>query len=117
MYCRDCRYPLRDLDVHRCPECGSAFDPNDPDTFDRSLPNSRWLIGLAVIGGILLLVITARMVNYVRSFAPDTDWTFWHLAWVVFFLTVVQWVPLMLAVIAAGWLLRVILARFSRANV
>ncbi len=30
--CRGCRYPLRRLPQHRCPECGRAFDPYDPRT-------------------------------------------------------------------------------------
>jgi hypothetical protein len=30
MRCLTCNYDLRNLDEHRCPECGRAFDPNDP---------------------------------------------------------------------------------------
>jgi hypothetical protein len=34
--CLSCDYDLRDLSSgseYRCPECGRAFDPNDPKTF------------------------------------------------------------------------------------
>ena len=33
MYCRKCRYPLVGLQTQKCPECGRAFEPNDPKTF------------------------------------------------------------------------------------
>ena len=32
--CKHCRYRLDGLDEHRCPECGAAFDPDDPQTFE-----------------------------------------------------------------------------------
>lgn len=31
-YCRSCRHSLRGITSRRCPECGRAFDPNDPKT-------------------------------------------------------------------------------------
>ncbi len=33
MYCRGCLYDLRGQRTPRCPECGRAFDPGDPDSF------------------------------------------------------------------------------------
>jgi hypothetical protein len=30
--CLGCHYPLRELTVNRCPECGREFDPGDPKT-------------------------------------------------------------------------------------
>jgi len=30
--CLTCHYPLRDLTVNRCPECGREFDPKNPKT-------------------------------------------------------------------------------------
>jgi hypothetical protein len=32
-YCRACGYLLRALPEHRCPECGTDFDPDDPLSF------------------------------------------------------------------------------------
>lgn len=32
--CSNCAYNLRGARAHRCPECGHAFDPSDPTTFD-----------------------------------------------------------------------------------
>jgi tetratricopeptide (TPR) repeat protein len=32
-YCLTCDYPLAGLAEQRCPECGTAFDPNNPDTY------------------------------------------------------------------------------------
>lgn len=32
--CLDCDYSLRGLSQNRCPECGRAFDPHDPRTFN-----------------------------------------------------------------------------------
>ncbi len=33
MRCKACHYSLANLTKNRCPECGRAFDPNDPSTF------------------------------------------------------------------------------------
>jgi hypothetical protein len=33
MFCLGCGYPLDGLPEPRCPECGTPFDPNDPDSF------------------------------------------------------------------------------------
>lgn len=33
VFCSACGYPLTFLAEQRCPECGQAFDPNDPDTY------------------------------------------------------------------------------------
>ncbi len=33
MYCSRCHYDLRLLDTGRCPECGSAFDDDDPSSY------------------------------------------------------------------------------------
>jgi predicted amidophosphoribosyltransferase len=31
--CLSCKYDLKNLTEHRCPECGREFDPNDPTTY------------------------------------------------------------------------------------
>ena len=67
--CRGCRYPLRDLPVHRCPECGLAFDPNDTTTFEYESPvdvrdtdTGLVLIVCVVIVGFICLAIMLPML-------------------------------------------------------
>lgn len=36
--CLGCSYPLRSLPEHRCPECGRAFDPDNPYTMKVTRP-------------------------------------------------------------------------------
>jgi hypothetical protein len=40
--CLDCNYPLRGLIENRCPECGRAFDPADPRSFNNSSRALTW---------------------------------------------------------------------------
>lgn len=43
-FCIDCRYPLRGLTAHVCPECGREFDPDNSTTFSqREMPWNRVL--------------------------------------------------------------------------
>jgi len=42
MYCRQCHYDLRALTTNRCPECGSEFNPEIPDTYYREYPSIGW---------------------------------------------------------------------------
>ncbi len=83
MRCKHCRYRLDGLADNRCPECGEAFDPNDPATFhvQRLLPTfGEWccisaaLLFLTVTccGGLLHLPepITAATVGFIIVFAP-----------------------------------------------
>ena len=58
MYCQKCLYELRGIESGACPECGRAFDADDPTTFkteaavakDRSRGISA---ASAVTGGVL----------------------------------------------------------------
>ena len=78
--CLQCKYPLRGLDQARCPECGKAFDPNDPLTvyspeFRRHsrllsfVPLMVW-VGVTVGAYVSLLFLLgppdSRYVNLVR---------------------------------------------------
>lgn len=58
-FCRTCSYDLRHLTEHRCPECGNAFDPEDPRTF-RARPRQRvwWLLGRLALLGIIVATMT-----------------------------------------------------------
>jgi hypothetical protein len=42
MRCMTCRYDLRRLRARACPECGRAFDPADPATFDTDENANGW---------------------------------------------------------------------------
>lgn len=62
MRCKSCDYSLENLPEHRCPECGRAFDPNDPQTWN--MPGERQrkrarLIGLIVLAALILFLIAA----------------------------------------------------------
>lgn len=58
--CWTCGYQLRGLDGNTCPECGRAFDPDDPATFDRrdpvALRRNRIRRTAIVLAAILLLI-------------------------------------------------------------
>ncbi|MCC7292507.1 MAG: hypothetical protein IT449_10655 [Phycisphaerales bacterium] len=60
-FCIFCGYPLRGLPSGICPECGRAFDPENPKTFDSSARQShrrRWRrAGIALL--ILALIVFA----------------------------------------------------------
>lgn len=44
MHCLACSYDLKSLDTGVCPECGRAFDRDDPSTFDTRTRTQRLLI-------------------------------------------------------------------------
>ncbi len=39
MFCNQCKYNLRGLTDHVCPECGAEFDPANVETFSKYGPN------------------------------------------------------------------------------
>ena len=58
MYCRKCQYDLKGLPEHRCPECGTAFDPTDCSTYLTRQPDPterKMTIAAIVILGALVL--------------------------------------------------------------
>jgi hypothetical protein len=57
-YCLGCNYDLRGLPEPRCPECGRAFDPNDPKTF-REEPRERHRAWIVVAIYMLPLVLSS----------------------------------------------------------
>jgi hypothetical protein len=66
MHCKSCHYPLKQLSEPRCPECGLAFDPNDPNTYFVSR-NWQWLwwLWLAVLVGIVFVAfVTVELSSY-----------------------------------------------------
>jgi hypothetical protein len=55
--CKTCHYSLANLTEHRCPECGTPFDPNDPASFlVAGSDRTPWTNGLLIAGTIALLV-------------------------------------------------------------
>ena len=73
MRCKTCHYSLENLTEHRCPECGTPFDPNDPATFDTVVrARSRVLdrLGWAIVVAMLVASITV----HIQSQGAFSDW-------------------------------------------
>lgn len=62
--CKDCRYPLDQLRSRTCPECGRAFDPDDPATF-RTPGDQQINIG-AVAVGLLMFILLAPLFFHMQ---------------------------------------------------
>ena len=69
MRCKTCHYSLSGLSEHRCPECGRAFDPNDPNTVE--LPTKARYLGVPEWSNMTMLLIFSGvasvflLVNYI----------------------------------------------------
>src|SRR5690349_12693310 len=78
MRCLTCQYDLKNLTEHRCPECGRAFDPNDPYTFDSAAFRRRRLerrvLELAGYAAFSFLLNFVLMV-YVEATSPRSEMT------------------------------------------
>ncbi|MCE9590122.1 MAG: hypothetical protein K8S99_06325 [Planctomycetes bacterium] len=58
MFCKKCHYGLRGLVRDACPECGEAFDRDDPRTFLSSLKvDWRRSWKSALVGSIFILIL------------------------------------------------------------
>lgn len=55
MFCRTCSYDLKSLVTSTCPECGRAFDPNNPRSFDTRPRAKRLMIRIAASVAISVL--------------------------------------------------------------
>ncbi len=63
--CLGCAYILDYLPENRCPECGRAFDPEDPATFRIGRYRSGTsLLTWACIGSLLLLPLFIYAISY-----------------------------------------------------
>lgn len=81
MYCRACRYDLRELESRVCPECSRVFDPENPRTYLQSRYACSlwvsWVVFLACfiqVGGPLLLnprVIHLWAIDPWESYSQD----------------------------------------------
>src|ERR1700742_3497043 len=74
--CLGCGYALRGLSAARCPECGLAFDPADPETMNvgRPVPDAlrpllepvRWLRAAGLWACALAVLATTGAPNNSR---------------------------------------------------
>ena len=72
--CLDCRYPLKGLLEHRCPECGREFNPDDPSTFDSGLVRRRpSLFAVLLIATCSFVAVWWYMLITKWAWA-DMDW-------------------------------------------
>lgn len=67
MFCLACRYALRGLSRNRCPECGAAFDPDDPTTFLAQPRLERKLLWLFLAALALVLGVPTWAVVAILS--------------------------------------------------
>ena len=68
MQCRTCQYTLDRISDHRCPECGTEFDPGDPHSYldpSTSAYRPREIAVVALALGILLAV--QLVFGYIRG--------------------------------------------------
>lgn len=76
-YCLRCSYALRDSSVSRCPECGLAFDHDDPTTyFANAHPGHVARLLLRPIGWpTYFLLACVALVNLIVTSSPGKlDW-------------------------------------------
>lgn len=67
--CRRCYYVLENLPGPRCPECGTVFDLNLPETYTLKPPFVRWKLWLpglvlALVGGMALYAFTVPFMGF-----------------------------------------------------
>jgi predicted amidophosphoribosyltransferase len=68
MFCKNCQYDLRQLQAHRCPECGQAFDPTEPSTYLESLPREAFFRRHRILA-ILAFIFVGLGVAFLIQFA------------------------------------------------
>ena len=67
--CRACGYVLENLPGDRCPECGTPFDFDDPDTYTLKPMFVRWKfwlpgLALAIGGGMSLYLVVIGLAGF-----------------------------------------------------
>ena len=71
IYCKKCGYSLRGIESNACPECGEAFDLENPNSYIRfaikELPGDIWLT-LSMQAAVIVLLSIGLLV---RLFGAD----------------------------------------------
>ena len=57
MYCCRCNYALEGLREHRCPECGTPFNLDNPAKPRRRMKWACWIIATAIL--VLVIVVAS----------------------------------------------------------
>lgn len=81
-FCLQCGYDLRNLESHRCPECGRAFDPTKPSTY----VNSPAVLGEWAFWLSLTTTVTLGVTALGHEFVPIeivTSVSWFPPAWVI----------------------------------
>ncbi|MBX2851867.1 MAG: hypothetical protein KTR15_08995 [Phycisphaeraceae bacterium] len=67
IYCKHCGYSLRGIESDTCPECGEAFDVEDPNSYIRfairELPGDIWLT-LGMQAAVFVLVSIGLLLRW-----------------------------------------------------
>jgi hypothetical protein len=76
--CIDCGYALRELNEHRCPECGRTFDPQNPFSMNTPLYRQRlrtasWVPALLFATTFIALFVLPRIAWPLRGFSQWGD--------------------------------------------
>jgi hypothetical protein len=76
-FCLHCRHSLRGISSRHCPECGRAFDPNNPRTTLPHPHGSFWIdlapvarFATIAIGVITAIALVASAIGYYPMFDP-----------------------------------------------
>lgn len=122
MFCKACDYDLRSAPEHRCPECGEAFDPLDPQLrFAGHRKRVRKLRTVTLVAWLLVaytwFFALAQLLAWIPQELRDSDgagpWnhpglvgSFFRLPWWLGFMTLCfAWLPLVLFALGT-WLLQ-----------
>ncbi len=68
MRCRRCGYDLRDLQEHRCPECGRPFDPKRPATWlSEPISGRKNLVAANVAAALFIIPLALGVTEDLRA--------------------------------------------------
>jgi hypothetical protein len=82
MYCLTCSYKLASLRVAVCPECGRAFERDDPSTFDSRTRSQRLLLRVAT--SLLIAVLCFGVMTGATWIASHLAFSTFHRALVAY---------------------------------